>query len=250
MDKQFLARQALLTAIALVCIIALFELTDIDMWFQSKLYQFGPDHWMLDKHNETLRLIFYDGPKNLLAVLVGLSLLAIIVLYRTIRFQPYRRGLLIVLISMAITASLVGLFKTWTDVPCPKDLSAFGGRYPHITFLHRIPISADLGRVRCFPAGHASGGFALLSLFFLFRQRRNRWLGFGAGMLLGWTLGGYKMLIGDHFLSHTLVTMCIAWLVSLGVAACVFRWSRETAGSIPGYEAGYREIEPADRPIH
>ncbi len=29
----------------------------------------------------------------------------------------------------------------------------------------------------------------------------------------GWIMGAYKMLIGDHFLSHTIVTMLLAWLI-------------------------------------
>ncbi|KAB7881964.1 PAP2 family protein, partial [Poseidonibacter ostreae] len=32
---------------------------------------------------------------------------------------------------------------------------------------------------------------------------------------VGWSMGTYKMLIGDHFLSHTIITMLIAWLLVL-----------------------------------
>lgn len=227
-DKRFLYQQALLSIACLIFVVVLFDITDIDMWVQDRLYQFGSGHWLLDKHNETLRLLFYDGPKQLLALLAKMVPLVLIVFHRSVRLAVYRRGLIIVLISLVLTVVLVGGLKSLTNVPCPKDLSHFGGDFPYVTFLHPDSRAEHLGRVRCFPAGHASGGFALLSLFFLFRRRRNQWIGFGVGMLLGWTFGIYKMLIGDHFLSHTLVSMCLAWLVAVGVAACVYRLSGET----------------------
>ena len=37
-------------------------------------------------------------------------------------------------------------------------------------------------------------------------------------MLIGWSMGTYKMLIGDHFLSHTVITMILAWLLILVIA--------------------------------
>jgi len=225
MDKPFFIRQLGLAAVGLLIVIVLFDVTNIDMWVQNKLYQFGPGQWLLDKHDETLKLFFYDGPKKLLTLLAKIVLLVLIVFRRNERLENYRTGLAIVLISTIVTVALVGGLKSLTNVPCPKDLSHFGGHYPYVTLLHRLPFAEHLDRVRCFPAGHASGGFALVSLFFLFRRRRNQWIGFGVGMTLGWTFGLYKMLIGDHFLSHTLATMCIAWLVSLLVAACVYRFS-------------------------
>jgi membrane-associated PAP2 superfamily phosphatase len=77
------------------------------------------------------------------------------------------------------------------------------------------------GNQLCFPAAHASGGFALLSLFFLFKTRKNKMLALAAAMTTGWTTGLYKMLIGDHFLSHTIVTMLLAWLIILIIARTI-----------------------------
>ena len=33
------------------------------------------------------------------------------------------------------------------------------------------------------------------------------------GLILGWWMGGYQMLKGAHYLSHTVTTMLVAWLV-------------------------------------
>jgi membrane-associated PAP2 superfamily phosphatase len=75
--------------------------------------------------------------------------------------------------------------------------------------------------ISCWPAGHASGGFALLSLFFLFKSRRNKIFALIFGLSVGWMMGLYKMLIGDHFLSHTIITMILAWLIILVIAKIV-----------------------------
>jgi membrane-associated PAP2 superfamily phosphatase len=42
-----------------------------------------------------------------------------------------------------------------------------------------------------------------------------------SALTIGWGTGGYKMLIGDHFLSHTIVTMLIAWLLILTITTII-----------------------------
>lgn len=42
-------------------------------------------------------------------------------------------------------------------------------------------------------------------------------------MVIGWSMGSYKMLIGDHFLSHTVITMILAWLLILLIVKGVDR---------------------------
>jgi len=34
-------------------------------------------------------------------------------------------------------------------------------------------------------------------------------------MFLGWWMGGYQMLKGAHYLSHTVTTMLAAWIIVL-----------------------------------
>jgi membrane-associated PAP2 superfamily phosphatase len=43
---------------------------------------------------------------------------------------------------------------------------------------------------------------------------------------VGWSMGLYKMIIGDHFLSHTVITMILAWLIVLIIAKSVYRFSK------------------------
>ena len=68
-----------------------------------------------------------------------------------------------------LSIGVVGLLKTLTNVDCPWDLVPFGGRFPYVQLFADRPDALRLGR--CFPAAHASSGYALLALYFAFRER-------------------------------------------------------------------------------
>jgi membrane-associated PAP2 superfamily phosphatase len=109
------------------------------------------------------------------------------------------------------------LLKAVTNIPCPKDLILFGGDYPYVTLFREFPANLVQPErtIRCYPAGHASGAFALMSLGLLFNSSRNRRIAAISAFVLAWIVGIYKMGMGDHFLSHTIVTMLIAFLFIL-----------------------------------
>jgi membrane-associated PAP2 superfamily phosphatase len=67
----------------------------------------------------------------------------------------------------------------------------------------------------CWPAGHASGGFALVAVASLALTRRGQVLGTLAGLTVGSIMGVYQMVKGAHYLSDTLVTLLLAWIIHL-----------------------------------
>jgi membrane-associated PAP2 superfamily phosphatase len=103
--------------------------------------------------------------------------------------------------------------KSRSDIYCPWAITRYGGEAPYIHFFDSLPPGMPPDCGKCFPAGHASGGFALIGLYYLFDRPRNRWLGLLFGMTCGWTMGLYQMFKGAHFLSHTIVTMLIAAVI-------------------------------------
>ncbi|MEK9660265.1 MAG: phosphatase PAP2 family protein, partial [Alphaproteobacteria bacterium] len=112
-----------------------------------------------------------------------------------------------------------------TNVACPANLSLFGGTIDHVRLFEPYPAGARPQSIqRCFPAGHASGGFALLAMAALFRSSRSRLCAAAGALALGGAMAGYKMAIGDHFLSHTLVTLEIAIILTGLIHASVFRF--------------------------
>jgi membrane-associated PAP2 superfamily phosphatase len=215
-------RQFATTLALLLGTIAFFELTDADLLVQDLLFNFDTGLWLLDKEEPISRLLFYSGIRNVYG-LAALCLIGTLVFFRKIpRIRENWHGLLIVCLSLILVPLIINLIKAVSNVPCPGDLELYEGDYPHVTLFTAYPEGfVQEYNIRCYPAGHASGGFALLSLFFLFRTPRARRRAVITAMVVAWTAGLYKMIIGDHFLSHTLVTMFLAWLLILSIARVV-----------------------------
>jgi len=118
--------------------------------------------------------------------------------------------------GVLLSVLVVSLLKSVNPAPCPWDLSEFGGQAQAVSHWQWW-FTPPGGRGRCFPAGHASAGFAFVGGYFVFRHSApalaRRWLlvSLAAGLLLGLT----QQWRGAHFMSHTLwsgwVCWCLAW---------------------------------------
>jgi len=181
----------------------------------------------------------FSPQKKLFILVMSLVLIGLLFFRRMKLIQVYQEGLLILCLSVILVPSVVGVLKATTNVPCPRDITRYNGHYPYVTVLTPYPENfRQTERIKCFPAGHASGGFALLSLFFLFKKRKNRFIALFSAAIVGWALGGYKMLIGDHFLSQTVVTMILAWLIILVIAKNIQTRSKKNRSKfIFGYDS-------------
>lgn len=210
-------RNLLIPLLLLAATLTTFELTDADLAVQDRFYDLTTGHWWVNAKDPVGRAMFYDGPK-LLLWMVGLSLIALTAgpaRWRT-RWALNRRGLALALLSLASVPILAGWGKRSIGLHCPSHLVRYGGDAPYgKLFSPRATAGQPNKRNGCFPAGHASGGFALWGLIALRDDRRWRRLIIATGLGLGAWMGGYQMLKGAHFLSHTLVTLLLAWLVVL-----------------------------------
>lgn len=212
-------KNILITAIVLIMAVLFFGLSPADIWVQKHFYNLATHQWILDTNNTVLKFVFYDGIKRLLIVIAVLFLFVLILGWKKQLMRAYRRGLIIVVLSSIAVPLVVGSLKAVSNMPCPKSLDIFNGTYPHTCVWEKYATKdCHLEKQKCWPAGHASGGFALLSLIFLFHSRKNKIIAGSIAMLIGWSMGSYKMLIGDHFLSHTTITMILAWLLILLIA--------------------------------
>jgi len=214
MTLENLNKQLIITSFLLLAVILLFEFTNLDVNIQSYFYNFEEKKWLIHQ-NPTLKYIFYDGFKKLFFIVLFILIVILSFAKRFNISQRVKKSLLILLLSMMFVPSLA-LIKNLTNMPCPYHLDKFGGTYPEIKLFEPYPKDfVQEKKVRCYPAGHATMGFSFMALYFLFKTRRNKNLALGFGIILGSLTGTYKILIGDHFLSHTLVTMIGAWLVIL-----------------------------------
>lgn len=218
-----------LSAAALIASILFFGLSGTDIWVQNHFYNPQTHQWLLDHDEPVLKFIFYDGIKRLLIILNVLVVIGLIFWWKKPFLANYRRGLLIVVLSSIFVPVIVGSLKATTNIPCPKNLEIYGGVYPHTCVWEKYTgAMCQKPKEKCWPAGHASGGFALLSLVYLFRSRKGKIIGGSVGMVIGWSMGSYKMLIGDHFLSHTFITMVMAWLIISGIVYAFERWEKRS----------------------
>jgi membrane-associated PAP2 superfamily phosphatase len=200
----------------LISTILIFEFTNLDIILQNNFYNFTKQEWLLDRNNKILKFIFYDGIKKLLiAILLGI-LFSLLFFKKKQIIKKYQKGLFIILMSGILIPATIGILKKTTNIPCPKNIMLYNGEHPYIKVLQKYPDDFPHNKkIQCWPAGHASGAFALLSLFFLFNNITYKFLSLFIAISLGWLIGGYKILIGDHFISHNIITMLIAWLIIL-----------------------------------
>lgn len=126
------------------------------------------------------------------------------------RLTPGERWQLV--LSALAGVAAVALLKHFSQTSCPWDLAGFGGRATHIS--HWLWGMRDGGPGHCFPAGHASVGFAFVGGWFALRRHAPRaaaaWL--AAALLTGLVLGISQQLRGAHFFSHTLWSAWVCWL--------------------------------------
>lgn len=194
--------------VGLCATLILFHWTDLDVWFQQFLYHETDGTWVWDAREPISRFLLYDGVKALLIVVAVFSLVVLVLDKWRHFLGARRRPLLVLALSLLLVPFSVSALKATTNVPCPHDVVRFGGPLPHVGVFDAWPSgSKPAQRQRCFPAGHASGGFALFALVLFGRDRREKILIAAGVLMLSWSMGFYKMAVGDHFLSHTAVSM-------------------------------------------
>ena len=210
-----------LPALALMAALA-FSQTEWDHQLQAWFWNAQDRSWLVDSRSPGPRLLFYDGPKIAL-ILAGVATIGLVLAAtwgvgwaRPIR--PWRKEFVYLAICLAAVPAIISNLKLFTDVYCPSQTRPFGGRYALVAPFHAHP-ETDRQEGRCFPAGHASGGYALLALGYLGTRPRYRVAGALVGLTVGTTMGLYQMAKGVHFASHTLTTMALAWLLVAALAA-------------------------------
>lgn len=180
----------------------------------------------MDKSDRWLWWLCYLGPKIFVIIPIGVILGILLLLPSRLtekisfaKFLPHKRRLGLALAALILTPLICGNLKKSSNTYCPYDIVRYGGHAPYVRVFEPYPeefaryqqVSGERGHG--FPAGHASGGFALMSLCLLSNRRRWQCLLIVGASLLGWWMGGYQMVRGAHYLSHTLVTWAIAALV-------------------------------------
>lgn len=200
----------LVAGLAVLAAVALF---DVDrrllLYFYEPVRQVFPlrDNWILEQ-------LIHRGGKY--AVLV--FWLTLVVGYV---FSPRKRRILLFLIlSIGLSTAAISLLKQVTNRHCPYELREYGGDVVQTTWLAR----SDHARGRCFPGGHASAGFALMALYFVWygSNRRLALVALSVSAMIGLVFGSARMMQGAHFLSHNLWSALLCWLIAAGLYRATF----------------------------
>lgn len=182
-----------------------------DLFFDAQLHRFTL------KNDPFLTVWMHVRLKWLMVAIALASLALALFSYRLSSLNEYRQSLLWVFAGMVISTTAVTVFKHYSLHGCPWDISLYGGSLPLLDLFTSPPAGTEAGR--CFPAGHPSGGFALMAFYFAFMHSKPRFsvLMLWIGLLMGLLMGLVQMMRGAHFLSHVLWSGWLVWMVLLAL---------------------------------
>ena len=201
-------RQVWLAAALLLALLA-WDASGLDMVLAR--WAGGPSGFPL-RENWLLTDVLHDGAKYLAWAFTLLLCLGVTWPVGPLARLPFSRRLQLPMGAM-LASVLITSLKAANGTSCPWELSDFGGIAHHLSHWSGW-LGRDGGGGRCFPAGHATTGFAFVGGYFALRTTSPRlartWL--AVAVLAGFMLGGAQQLRGAHFMSHTLWTGWICWM--------------------------------------
>ena len=173
----------LLWALALLVCVVAWDAAGQDLaaahWFGSSAGFPLRNHWLLVQ-------VMHEGARHLAWALTLALVLGVWWPWGVLRrLTPDER--LQMAASTLIALAVVSLTKNLSTTSCPWDLAEFGGvaRYASHWALGVV----DGGSGRCFPAGHASAGFAFVGGYFALRRA-------GGGPVVAGRCGGGRVRPG------------------------------------------------------
>lgn len=197
---------ALAWSVALIALAGYAHVAHIDTALADLLYSWQGRSWPL-RDDAVFVGVLHDGGRRLAAI----AWLAVVLAWGATWLRPAwrtrRRALARLAVSVLVSVTLVSALKQATAVHCPWDLVRYGG----------TAFAGDGGGA-CFPAGHASVGYAWLALAFAPVARGWRRAGLATGLLAGLVFGIAQQLRGAHFVSHDLWAAALCWAVAVTVA--------------------------------
>ena len=197
--------------------ISVISFLNIDFTLTDFFYRLQGNSWAW-KDTFLAQNVMHEGGKWL-SLLMGMAILLLLILSSMVDcLKEYRIPLLYLFSSTLISTLLVATIKHLVSMECPWDLMRYGGVRGFIGLLDIRPPS--LPASACFPAGHASAGYAWIALYFFCASVRPRWrwTGLAVGLGLGLAFGFAQQLRGAHFLSHDLWTLMLCWTVSFSLS--------------------------------
>lgn len=212
-DRKLLILSVIKLIGILFFISLIIDFTDFDRTIANLIYQWEGNQWHLKNEWVTSILIHKGGKYFSIAMLLFVFVLLISSYFHVV-MAPWKKRLRYLLIATLSGTLCVSLGKTVSSVSCPWDFFQYGGSLEYIPLMEQLWVRNGS---QCFPAGHASAGFAWVALYFVGLHTKStwRWWALGFAIFLGCLFGISQQLRGAHFLSHDIWSFGICWIVSL-----------------------------------
>ncbi|MCK4841710.1 MAG: phosphatase PAP2 family protein [Methylococcales bacterium] len=213
--KHFIKTHFAIPFTLFVVIFSSLEFTPLDFHISEYFYNSTLKQWPYKNDWLAETIIHKGGQKfsKIMGVIVFLTLLFSLPTKSPLHYC--RKPLIFLFISCISGPIIIAILKSHTYIYCPWDLKLFGGKQPYIHLFDYVPANLKVGH--CFPAGHAGGGFAFISLYFFLMiiNPQYRFFGLYTGLLLGLVYGIAQQMRGAHFFSHDIFSLAVCWLASL-----------------------------------
>ncbi len=202
--------------VILILSLFLIHYSNLDIKFQSLFFSSNTKLWLVDRDDVLLKFIFYKLPKYLI-ISYGVTAILYLVKLRVEKHDVLlQKTLLFLILALIFIPVIVATLKHYSPIYCPNVVEHFGGERIYISPFNIFADGIFLSHFgKCFPAGHASGGFALISLYFVIQQRSIKITALLFSLMLGCVMGGYQIAKGAHYLSDTITTLVISYLVCI-----------------------------------
>lgn len=219
--NNFLIAHLLLPLAVLVVVSIVIVLGDIDRRLADYFFMLQGGRWAW-KDSWITEVFFHKGGRALSLLLALIVLLLIVVSHFTRLLAEHKKPLLYLLLASIGSSLLIGFLKTSLAVSCPWEFERYGGNLAYSLVVEQLFLRNGSG---CFPAGHASAGYAWVSCYFLGLHYQSRWCWAGLiiPLLAGFVLGLVQQIRGAHFISHDVFTLALCWFYSLGLFFVFFK---------------------------
>lgn len=214
--RRYVAIHLVVVPLGLALIAWACQHSRLDMALSHFFVDPATDHFRW-RDSAALDVLGHQAARGVPALVAALATAAGFAGFAMPALRPWTPILLAIGAAMLLGPLAVAVLKTVTTQHCPADLQSFGGVVDYVAerngpFWASSPASAG----HCLPSGHASGGYALLALFFAgwaAGEPRWRWRGLAIGIAAGLLFSVVRLVQGAQFASATLWSAVVDWTV-------------------------------------
>lgn len=198
---------------------------NLDRYLADYFYHLGGNTWAWKETWLTEHLV-HRGGRNFSFFLLFVVALLLGRSYYKPELRAQQKRLWYLFFAVGGSSLLVAILKKFLAISCPWEFGIYGGHLAYEDIAQQLFSRTGSG---CFPAGHASAGYAWIGLYFFLLQSRWRWLALASAIIAGLVFGFVQQLRGAHFVSHDLATLTVCWFYSLGLYLMLFSEKRTLA---------------------